>query len=126
MHRQAAIRQMPLGRWGCKPFVQPSTLSRDGSPGPLGLRARNPHTGAFRVSEAPPGAGPQAAGGGPTLIGAPRMSVTMRQMLEAGVHFGHQTRYWNPKMAEYIFGQRNKIHIVNLEKTLALYNDAMK
>jgi small subunit ribosomal protein S2 len=54
------------------------------------------------------------------------MSVTIRQMLEAGVHFGHQTRYWNPKMAEYIFGQRNKIHIVNLEKTLALYNDAMK
>jgi small subunit ribosomal protein S2 len=54
------------------------------------------------------------------------MSVTMRQMLEAGVHFGHQTRYWNPKMAEYIFGQRNKIHIVNLEKTLAMYNDAMK
>jgi small subunit ribosomal protein S2 len=50
----------------------------------------------------------------------------MRQMLEAGVHFGHQTRYWNPKMAEYIFGQRNKIHIVNLEKTLAMYNDAMK
>ena len=54
------------------------------------------------------------------------MSVTMRQMLEAGVHFGHQTRYWNPKMAEYIFGHRNKIHIVNLEKTLAMYNDAMK
>ena len=54
------------------------------------------------------------------------MSVTMRQMLEAGVHFGHQTRYWNPKMAEYIFGQRNKIHIVNLEKTLAMYQDAMK
>jgi len=47
-------------------------------------------------------------------------------MLEAGVHFGHQTRYWNPKMADYIFGQRNKIHIVNLEKTLAMYNDAMK
>ena len=53
-------------------------------------------------------------------------SVTMRQMLEAGVHFGHQTRYWNPKMAEYIFGQRNKIHIVNLERTLEKYNDAMK
>jgi len=53
------------------------------------------------------------------------MSVTMRQMLEAGVHFGHQTRYWNPKMAEYIFGQRNKIHIVNLEKTLEKYNEAM-
>ena len=54
------------------------------------------------------------------------MSVTMRQMLEAGVHFGHQTRYWNPRMAEYIFGHRNKIHIVNLEKTLDKYNDAMK
>jgi small subunit ribosomal protein S2 len=50
----------------------------------------------------------------------------MRQMLEAGVHFGHQTRYWNPKMADYIFGQRNKIHIVNLEKTLALYQEAVK
>jgi len=50
----------------------------------------------------------------------------MRQMLEAGVHFGHQTRYWNPKMADYIFGQRNKIHIVNLEKTMALYQEAIK
>jgi small subunit ribosomal protein S2 len=49
----------------------------------------------------------------------------MRQMLEAGVHFGHQTRYWNPKMGSYIFGQRNKIHIINLEKTLPLFNDAM-
>jgi small subunit ribosomal protein S2 len=54
------------------------------------------------------------------------MSATMRQMLEAGVHFGHQTRYWNPKMAPYIFGHRNKIHIINLEKTLALYQDALK
>ncbi len=53
------------------------------------------------------------------------MSVTMRQMLEAGVHFGHQTRYWNPKMAPYIFGHRNKIHIINLEKTLPLYLEAM-
>ena len=52
-------------------------------------------------------------------------NVSMRQMLEAGVHFGHQTRYWNPKMAPYIFGQRNKIHIINLEKSLPLYNDAM-
>ena len=51
-------------------------------------------------------------------------SVSMRQMLEAGVHFGHQTRYWNPKMAPYIFGERNKIHIINLEKTLPLYNEA--
>ena len=54
------------------------------------------------------------------------MSTTMRQMLEAGVHFGHQTRYWNPKMAQYIFGHRNKIHIINLEKTLVMYQDAMK
>jgi small subunit ribosomal protein S2 len=54
------------------------------------------------------------------------MSVTMREMLEAGVHFGHQTRYWNPKMAPYIFGHRNKIHIVNLEKTMAMYQDAIK
>ena len=50
--------------------------------------------------------------------------VTMRQMLEAGVHFGHQTRYWNPKMEQYIFGARNKIHIVNLEKTLPLFQEA--
>jgi small subunit ribosomal protein S2 len=54
------------------------------------------------------------------------MSTTMRQMLEAGVHFGHQTRYWNPKMAPYIFGHRNRIHIINLEKTLALYQEALK
>ncbi|MCM8594323.1 30S ribosomal protein S2 [Accumulibacter sp.] len=53
------------------------------------------------------------------------MSTTMRQMLEAGVHFGHQTRFWNPKMAPYIFGSRNKIHIVNLERTLAKYNEAL-
>jgi small subunit ribosomal protein S2 len=51
--------------------------------------------------------------------------VTMRQMLEAGVHFGHQTRYWNPRMAPYIFGARGKIHIINLEKTLPLFTDAM-
>lgn len=51
--------------------------------------------------------------------------VSMRDMLEAGVHFGHQTRYWNPKMGAYIFGQRNKIHIINLEKTLPLYQEAM-
>ena len=52
-------------------------------------------------------------------------NVTMRDMLEAGVHFGHQTRYWNPNMAPYLFGQRNKIHIINLEKTLPLYEDAV-
>ncbi len=53
------------------------------------------------------------------------MSTTMRQMLEAGVHFGHQTRFWNPKMAPFIFGHRNKIHIINLEKTLSKYQEAM-
>lgn len=52
------------------------------------------------------------------------IQVTMRQMLEAGVHFGHQTRFWNPKMSQYIFGSRNKIHIINLEKTLPLFTDA--
>ena len=52
-------------------------------------------------------------------------SVTMRQMLEAGVHFGHQTRYWNPKMGQFIFGDRNKIHIINLEKTMPLFHEAI-
>ena len=52
-------------------------------------------------------------------------NVSMRQMLEAGVHFGHQTRYWNPKMAQYIFGQRNNIHIINLERTVPLFDEAM-
>ena len=54
------------------------------------------------------------------------MSVTMREMLEAGVHFGHQTRFWNPKMAPFIYGHRNKIHIINLEKTLPKFEEAMK
>nr|MDQ6881856.1 30S ribosomal protein S2 [Pseudomonadota bacterium] len=54
------------------------------------------------------------------------MSVSMREMLEAGVHFGHQTRFWNPKMAPFIFGHRNKIHIINLEKSLPMFQDAMK
>jgi small subunit ribosomal protein S2 len=54
------------------------------------------------------------------------MSISMREMLEAGVHFGHQTRFWNPKMAPYIFGHRNKIHIINLEKTLPLFEEATK
>ena len=54
------------------------------------------------------------------------MSVSMRDMLAAGVHFGHQTRFWNPKMAPYIFGARNKIHIINLEHTLPAFNDALQ
>ena len=51
--------------------------------------------------------------------------VSMRQMLEAGVHFGHQTRFWSPKMGPYIFGARNKIHIINLEKTLPMFREAL-
>ena len=54
------------------------------------------------------------------------MSVTMREMLEAGVHFGHQTRFWNPRMAPYLYGHRNKIHIINLERTLPLFEEATK
>ncbi|MFN7713733.1 MAG: 30S ribosomal protein S2 [Curvibacter sp.] len=54
------------------------------------------------------------------------MSVTMRQMLEAGVHFGHQTRFWNPKMAPFIFGHRNQIHLLNLEKSLPMFEEAAK
>ena len=54
------------------------------------------------------------------------MAVTMRELLEAGVHFGHQTRFWNPKMAPYIFGHRNKIHIINLEKSLPMFQEAAK
>jgi small subunit ribosomal protein S2 len=53
-------------------------------------------------------------------------TVSMREMLQAGVHFGHQTRYWNPKMGQYIFGDRNKIHIINLEQTVPAFNDALK
>jgi small subunit ribosomal protein S2 len=66
------------------------------------MRRLNPKTGEFNMS-----------------------NVTMREMLEAGVHFGHQTRYWNPSMAPYLFGQRNKIHIINLEQTLPLYEEAL-
>ena len=54
------------------------------------------------------------------------MPITMREMLEAGVHFGHQTRFWNPKMAPYIYGHRNKIHIINLEATQPLFDEALK
>jgi small subunit ribosomal protein S2 len=54
------------------------------------------------------------------------MAISMREMLDAGVHFGHQTRFWNPKMAPYIFGHRNKIHIINLEKSQPMFEDAMK
>ena len=54
------------------------------------------------------------------------MSVTMRQMLEAGCHFGHQTRFWSPRMAPFIYGHRNKIHIINLEKTVPLFLEATK
>src|SRR5690242_5717589 len=62
--------------------------------------------------------------GGLTQTGVSMPGVSMRQMLEAGVHFGHQTRFWNPKMAPFIFGERNKIHIINLEKTQPMYSEA--
>src|SRR5262249_11306851 len=68
---------------------------------------------------------PRHGGACPLLEFSTMPQVTMRQMLEAGVHFGHQTRYWNPRMAPYIFGARGKIHIINLEKTLPLFGDAM-
>src|SRR3569623_3278259 len=71
------------------------------------------------------GPNPRVTACGPTIENTTMAQVTMRQMLEAGVHFGHQTRYWNPKMAPYIFGARGKIHIINLEKTLPLFTDAM-
>lgn len=61
----------------------------------------------------------------PTQIGIIMTQVSMRDMLQAGVHFGHQTRYWNPKMSQYIFGSRNKIHIINLEHTVPAFNDAL-
>src|SRR6185503_19583509 len=67
---------------------------------------------------------PRGIRGGSTQAGDFMPSVSMRQMLEAGVHFGHQTRFWNPKMAPFIFGERNKIHIINLEKTQPLYAEA--
>ena len=71
---------------------------------------------------------PHGVRGGTTRYepqGTPMSIVTMRDMLEAGVHFGHQSRYWNPKMAPYIFGERNRIHIINLEVTLPLYREAI-
>jgi small subunit ribosomal protein S2 len=61
----------------------------------------------------------------PNYIGAVMTQVSMRDMLKAGAHFGHQTRYWNPKMGKYIFGARNKIHIINLEKTMPMFHDAL-
>jgi len=64
-------------------------------------------------------------GSTPYYIGINMAKTTMRQMLEAGVHFGHQTRYWNPKMGQFIFGKRNNIHIINLEQSLPLFNDAL-
>src|SRR5688572_12259648 len=97
----------------------------------------NSHTRSFPAPGCPAMGSRRGPCGGPTQEPAARPpgfpflrrhsmpQVTMRQMLEAGVHFGHQTRYWNPKMGPYIFGARGKIHIINLEKTLPLFTDAM-
>jgi small subunit ribosomal protein S2 len=88
------------------------------------------HPGAARPSDHPaerrfdPGFVVQAEV--PSVNFGDFMSVSMREMLEAGVHFGHQTRFWNPKMAPYIYGHRNKIHIINLEKTLPKFEEALK
>src|SRR5210317_591677 len=86
--------------------------------------AINPHAYRHVALGAPPkkGLGDGVCGGLTRRI--EMADVTMRQMLEAGVHFGHQTRYWNPKMAPYIFGERNKIHIINLEKSLPMAREA--
>jgi small subunit ribosomal protein S2 len=81
------------------------------------------HTsGAFEKSQC---MGCMAAQPNFKIFGVFMSTISMRQMLEAGIHFGHQTRYWNPQMAPYIFGERNKIHIINLETTLPMYNDAV-
>jgi small subunit ribosomal protein S2 len=85
--------------------------------------ANRPHRGVARPLDAAAICGPDFR---PNLETVLSMSVTMREMLEAGVHFGHQTRFWNPKMAPFIFGHRNKIHIINLEKSLPMFQDAQK
>jgi small subunit ribosomal protein S2 len=102
---------------------RPFPRDPEARPVPAKEFADPPVQGALRGLRASTG---PVADRGSTLTRSLVMSVTMRQMLEAGVHFGHQTRYWNPKMADYIFGQRNKIHIVNLEKTMAMYQEAIK
>ncbi len=68
----------------------------------------------------------KSTGGGLTLFYGKFMSISIQTMLEAGVHFGHQTKFWNPKMKPYIFGARSKIHIINLDKTVVMFNDALK
>jgi small subunit ribosomal protein S2 len=94
----------------------------------VALAIREPGETRCRGAEKPHSKASRAMCAGildPTFRSYP-MSVSMREMLEAGVHFGHQTRFWNPKMAPFIFGHRNKIHIVNLEKTLPMFEDAAK
>jgi small subunit ribosomal protein S2 len=88
-------------------------------------RTRQPKGVAARAPPARAGRGAMSAGILDPTFGVP-MSVSMREMLEAGVHFGHQTRFWNPRMAPFIYGHRNKIHIINLEKTQPLFEEAMK
>src|SRR5437764_13356772 len=107
------------GRKGNVPVPVRRSASRRGRPVLNQAIRRSARSGCLAAL------GPMADRGS-TLTRSLVMAVTMRQMLEAGVHFGHQTRYWNPKMADYIFGQRNKIHIVNLEKTMAIYQEALK
>jgi small subunit ribosomal protein S2 len=92
----------------------------------LSLEKLNPHTHRHAHPGCPQGLDDGMRGRpNPTYQGTIMSQVNMRDMLKAGVHFGHQTRYWNPKMGKYIFGARNKIHIINLEKTLPMFNEAL-
>src|SRR5690606_10339457 len=94
-------------------------------PGSVTEAAGRPNPGTTPRPDRRRTAPPFPGGRFPVMERYQMSQITMRQMLEAGVHFGHQTRYWNPKMAPYIFGARGKIHIINLEKTLPLFQDAM-
>src|SRR5690625_3764015 len=115
----------------CRPRAATGHCNRSAAhwPGrkPRGLPVNQRHTRIDTVFGVPRKRSKPGMRGGstPTIRSNNMPQVTMRQMLEAGVHFGHQTRYWNPKMAPYIFGARGKIHIINLEKTVPLFTDAM-
>src|SRR5690606_16815976 len=113
-HRRIHTRRNSPCRGPCFHEERVRTRRRRGGPTPEPrVLPRRPHRPSHR------------RGGRFHLRSHAMPQITMRQMLEAGVHFGHQTRYWNPKMAPYIFGARGKIHIINLEKTVPLFSDAM-
>src|SRR5690606_1975588 len=113
--RNSPSRGVQRDRGRKTPATPDSETEATGRPNP-GIHRRPPCRQAAPTLSRRPGSIPGVT---------PMSQVTMRQMLEAGVHFGHQTRYWNPKMSPYIFGARGKIHIINLEKTVPLFSDAM-